>query len=308
MLNRITYVKKEEDTITIDPSALEEEQDEVSTTDAPKEQVEQIEQVIGENANNQLQILGSENVYNVLLIGSDRRSSTERGRSDSMILVSINEDTKKIVATSFLRDIYLAIPQVEQGNRINAAYALGGAPLLLETIKNNFGIQIDNYVILDFESFVEVIDTIGGVTLELDDTETAVAVKAGGTQQGNSVKMNGEQALSYARNRSDGNVDFSRTERQRIILQAILNKSKSLTMLELNDVLNQVLPMITTNISKSDILSLTWNFKDYIRYDIESWSIPVAGSYQPVQIRKMEVLAIDFSKNIEELKNRIYGE
>ncbi|MGN1187788.1 MAG: LCP family protein, partial [Lachnospiraceae bacterium] len=112
--------------------------------------------------------------YNLLLIGVDRRDTSWNGNSDTMILVTINYDRQTIYMTSFLRDLYANIP--EKGVRkLNAAYAYGGAPLCMDTIRCNYGVQIDNYAMVDFSAMIEIVDVLGGVDIELTEDEVSVA-------------------------------------------------------------------------------------------------------------------------------------
>lgn len=108
----------------------------------------------------------SEKAFNIMLIGVDSRKDTFDGRSDSMILIHVNPETKKIITTSFLRDMYVNIPG-RGGNRLNAAYVSGGPELLFDTISDNFGIEIEDYVTLNFWLVMDIIDDLGGVDIEI---------------------------------------------------------------------------------------------------------------------------------------------
>lgn len=292
------------------------------TPDSPAQEIQTVEEELRENMEeNQTQIMQDKNVFNILLIGSDTRESGDRGRSDAMIIVSINKKTKTITATSILRDTYVSIPG-KKSNRINAAYAFGGSKLLLETIEQNFKIKIDKYVSVDFFAFIDVVDAIGGVTLEVsekeipvineyiaeinrlsDKEETLDQLSASGT-----LLLSGKQALGYSRNRYVGNSDFERTARQRRVLEQIFKKVKDLNLVQLDKLLNTILPQVTTNLSEGEIFSLILSLPTYARYDLQQWSIPTSKSYKDLRIRGMEVLGIDFGENINQIKIRIYGE
>jgi LCP family protein required for cell wall assembly len=265
-------------------------------------------------------IVYDRDVYNVLLIGGDSRNEGGAGRSDAMILVSINKKAETITVTSILRDIYLKIPG-KNNNRINAAYAIGGADLLLETIEQNFKIQIDRYASIDFYAFIDVVDAIGGVTLEVTDKEIPIINNyiiemnrlTGQEDQkdclttSGTLLLNGKQALGYSRNRYVGNSDFERTARQRRVLEQIFNEMKKLNLIELQKLLGIILPQVTTNLTEGEIFTLILSLPAYIGYDIDQWSIPMSHSYSSLRIRGMEVLGIDFEENISELQGRIYG-
>ncbi len=111
-----------------------------------------------------------EGVINILLIGNDSRENGEDGRSDAMILLSISKKTKKIYMTSLLRDMYVDIPG-HDGNRLNAAYSFGGPELLMQTIEQNLGIEVNRYVLVNFEASANLVDAVGGVDLELTNEE-----------------------------------------------------------------------------------------------------------------------------------------
>ncbi len=263
-----------------------------------------------------------EGVTNILLIGNDSRVNGEDGRSDAMILVSISNKTKTIYMTSLLRDIYVEIPGHE-GNRLNAAYAFGGPELLLETIKQNFDIEVNRYVQVNFQAFANLIDAVGGVDLELTNDEVQLVnaylneynllenrpidtdylpADASGL-----LHLNGPQALAYSRNRYIGS-DFGRTERQRKILEAVIRQLPSCVLTNLNDLIEGILPNLTTNISKAECYTLSLEVPRVLTYDIVQASIPLEGTYQNVSIREMSVLQVDFEKNKEYIRTQIYGE
>ena len=310
----MNYQKEEDQTL----SSYENETD-GDLTDSDGNIIDNMESSVENNKGN-AEELSSTDVYNVLLIGTDARGN-ERGRSDAMILVSINSKTKKIVLTSFLRDIYLYIPSVGN-NRLNAAYAYGGASLLMKTLKQNFGITVNNYAKTNFFSFIKIIDALGGVNL----TVTSAEIKqinhnlkeinklrglpqskyAMSSSQSGSVRLNGSQALAYARIRYIG-TDFGRTERQRKVLSALITSFKSASVKQLSSLMTSVLPLVSTNLKQGDILKLISNSGAYAKYSVVSQSIPASGTYSFVTVRKMSVISINFEKNRKLLKDTIYG-
>lgn len=288
--------------------------------DTPENDVKTLEDAIRRNMEeNSVEIMKDKDVFNILLIGSDTRTAGESGRSDAMILVSINKKTKALIATSILRDIYLAIPGVGY-NRINAAYAYGGADLLMDTVEQNLKIRVDRYASIDFYSFMEVIDAIGGVTLEVTEEEipiinnyitglnklTGQAEDTDLLTHSGALSLNGKQALGYARNRYIG-MDFERTARQRRVLEKVFEKVKKSNLIELNHLLNIILPQVTTNLTQGEIFSLLLNLPAYKNYDIKQWSVPVEDSYSFLRIRGMAVIGMDFDKNIDAINEKIYG-
>lgn len=286
--------------------------------DSPQSEIDALNEKIRKNLEeNATELMFDDNVLNVLVIGTDSRGE-ERGRSDSMILMSLNKDTEEIVMTSFLRDIYLDIPGVGS-SRLNHAYAYGGAELLMDTIEENFKIKIDKYVTVNFDSFVDVIDAVGGVEINVTDEElqyvngylseinslrgekqTADTLSSAGT-----YTLNGKQALAYSRIRYVG-TDFGRTERQRTVMTKTLEKAKDMSLLEINDLLNVLLPELTTNLTQGEIFSIVLDSLSYLSYDTVSQAIPLENTYSYLTISGMSVLGIDFDKSIAHLKNTIY--
>lgn len=153
---------------------VEEPEDDPSAPDSPEEDIAIVEDKIQKNMQeNSIPILDDEDVFNILFIGSDTRKSGGNGRSDSMIAISINKKVKTITATSFMRDIYLQITG-KSSNRINEAFSYGGADLLMDTIEQNFKMHINRYVAIDFFAFIDIVDSIGGVTLEVTEKDIPV--------------------------------------------------------------------------------------------------------------------------------------
>lgn len=266
--------------------------------------------------------LKEEGVINILLIGNDSRSAGEDGRSDAMILLSISNKTKKVYMTSLLRDMYVDIPG-HDGNRLNAAYAYGGPTLLLETIKQNFDIEINRYVLVNFQAFANLVDAVGGVDLELSNEEVKwvnaylneynllegrdITTDYLDESLSGMIHLNGPQALAYCRNRYIG-TDFERTNRQRKVLTAVSGKLPVTLATNSNELIEGLFPQLTTNLTQSECYSLSLQASKLLTYEIVQASIPVEGSYQNAKIRKMDVLEVDFEKNKQYIRQNIYGE
>lgn len=292
-----------------------------STLEATPEELEmwnsQIKDITSDCSTYEVPI--SEDVYNILLIGTDNRDEGGVGRSDAMILVSLNQKSKTIYLTSFLRDCYVHIPGY--GNtRLNHAFAYGGPDLLMETLEENFKVHVDKYVYVDFYSFMDVIDVLGGVWIYVTDEEMEITNdyiwsmnKLMGEEWSEDYLwssgwklLNGKQALCYARNRYTGN-DYERTQRQRNIINQIINgcmESSPSTLVSLAQV---ILPQITTDMEKSQILNYAANIGAYLDYDIEQQQIPASGTYSGATISGMSVISLDLDDNIEYLQSTIYA-
>lgn len=337
-INKINIVDETSSYEILD--SIEPDDDLTSEPDSPKEEIDKIEQAIKDNVDkkpkdnsNSKHVytvvdgdetytydFNDENVYNVLLIGTDARNNSDRGRSDSMILVSINKTTEQVVMTSFLRDIYLYIPDVES-TRLNHAYAYGGPELLLDTLETNFKIPIDKYVQVDFYSFVTVVDAVGGVDIDVTDDEVQYInsylteinrlegrnENADKLSSGGSYTLNGEQALAYSRIRYIG-TDFGRTERQRTVLEEIFRKMTDMGISELSDLLDELLPNVTTNIQHDELFSLVLSSPSYFGYERIQCRVPADGTWWNLTIRGMAVLGIDFDRNIRYLGQNIYNQ
>lgn len=319
--NKMNYQPVDTAQPTISDSQLEPEYEDSEGPDSSQSEIDKVEESIENVVGANIPVKSSKDVFNVLLIGIDSRENNGRGRSDSMILLSINKKSKKIIATSILRDIYVQIPG-HQNNRINAAFALGGPKLLLDTISTNFRVKIDRYAYINFYSFTDIVDAVGGVTLEVSQKEIPVINEyiqemnqltkqpAGKDflKEPGKLNLNGKQALGYARNRYVGNADFERTARQRRVMEQVFSKAKGLNPIQLNNLMNKILPSITTDLTEKEILSYLVGAPGYFSNDIEQFRIPVDKSYQGLRIRGMAVLGIDFKKNIDAIHDKIYSE
>ena len=251
-------------------------------------------------------------VLNILLIGTDVRGGNyeDRGNTDSMILVSVNTRDKNVKLTSFMRDMYVDIPD-RQWARLNAAYAYGGPQLLFDTLKKNFDVDVDLYVRVNFANFRKIINHVGGVDIELSKAEARYMNKNAKKYKTDPVKegwqhLDGAQALSYARCRKIDS-DFNRTKRQRTVILALVKEIKGSSPGELNSLLNVFLPMIQTNMSKMQILGLMTDGTRYLNNDIETLNIPIKNSWRSQIINKRDVISPNFELNKTAIVAHIYS-
>ncbi len=261
-------------------------------------------------------------VKNILLIGTDVRvTDSWNGNADSIILISINSKTNKIIMTSFMRDMYVYIPQVDQCNKLNSAHAYGGGELLCSTISGNFKVNVDQYFRVDFYGLMDIIDAAGGIDMELIPEELPVAnqyitdmCKYTGenpqnyyiTQSG-MVHLNGMQAVAYARIRYVGNADYERTNRQRKIISQLVTKCKSMSISELTNFADNALPNLTTNMNSEEIWDLVSSAPKYLNYEVVSSRVPFDNASTPSYINGLDVLIPDLKQNVELLIDTIYG-
>ncbi len=319
-LRKINYIQADSTVVPI--AEIQEDQDTEGSDqqDSNEEQILALERHLLEQTSGVEDNLFDEDILNILLIGYDSRNADTGGRSDTNILVSINRKTKEITMTSIMRDCYVVIPG-HKNNRINAAYAFGGGSLLIETIEKNFQISVNNYVAVNFYAFMDIIDLIGGIEIEVSDAEAEVMNRyirelnrLEGSEEtkdqlnkGGTLHLNGKQTLAYTRVRYVGNADFERTERQRTVLEKVFEKAKQMNLLELNDLLNRLLPEVSTDMSEKEVLFLLLKGPAYLQYDLKSLRIPADGTYESLRINGMEVLGVDLEANKKLLEQEVYG-
>ena len=248
-------------------------------------------------------------IVNILLVGQDRLEGQGRTRSDSMILCTFNKRTREIILTSFLRDLYVEIP-CYGSNRINAAYAYGGMELLEETLEHNFGIAVDGTVEVDFSGFSQIIDRLGGVDMELREDEAAlITTETGYDTQAGMQHLCGDQALNYARIRKlDADGDFSRTSRQRALMNAMLDAYRDAKLTTVLLLMNDVLPMISTDMGAGEIMGYALElFPMLSGSSVRQQHIPADGQFQNQNIDGMAVLVPDLEESRELLAQTLLG-
>ena len=224
-------------------------------------------------------------IINVLVMGVDDYQPNDVGRTDSMMLVSLDTRHKKLKVTSLMRDMYVAIPGRAEPNRINTADSTGGPEGLVATVEANFKIDVDRWVVVTFDAFEKIIDAMGGVDITLSQEEADQINHESGDPRHNlsegTFTLSGKQARYYSRIRkiSTGGDDFMRTQRQRNVMNSIVTKFKSSDIGTINTILYNTLPLITTNMQKNEILGLAANALEYLNYEFEQERIPGDNEY-----------------------------
>ena len=259
----------------------------------------------------------NKDVLNILLIGSDasakdpnRSNVTEKGNTDVMMIVSINPKNETIKLVSIMRDSYTYMDKFDRYAKLNAACANGGPGYLVETIENNFKIKIDGYVMVDFDSFIHVIDVLGGVRV---DVPAYVANHFGkGFPSGNQVLLNGEQALKFSRVRyTDANGDVSRVARQRQVITALIEKCKGATLSEINAVSDVILANVRTNISRKTILTYAAKAvtDGWPNFAISQITMPTPDARYGYNSRSTAwIWVVDYPLCAQKLQLELYGE
>ena len=319
-LDKINVVTKETDLVF---------ETEVITSEGGGESVVEDPEHNGElNGDNLPLICNTKYVKNYLLLAVDSRGK-EAGLSDSMIMVSVNTKTNKIVLCSFMRDILAKYPMEPSSpvagkyDKMNHAHSYGGPELTMAVLKETFNIEISQYAKINFSAFRNIVDAMGGLDMQLSAAEAQAinSILAETMQEpandvlkvtykdmlqikGNGVyHLTGVQALSHARNRRVGS-DYARTQRQRDLIQAMAKKATTLSLSQLNSLLDKVLPLVTTNIPKDTLKELVGDLPSYLTYEIQSTRVPADGMFT----EKNYNLIPDLEKNCFALYELVYGE
>lgn len=266
-------------------------------------------------ANNGGELYSSKNVLNVLLVGLDSKDALENGgRSDSLILVSLNKKEKKIYMTSFFRDTWCYM-NTGKGiySKLNASYFYGGAPGLIDTIEKNFKVDIDYYVAVDFSSFVDIINALGGLTVEVQDYEAEYINRTTKhtIESGPAVKLNGAEALVFARIRkSDSDSDVSRTRRQRQIITSFIESAKGASISQLNSAVNMLFQYVKTDMTQMQILSYVAQAlaNGWINYDIEQYTLSDEEIFKGGFVGNTSVVFIDLPLAAQRIQSTVYGD
>ena len=268
-----------------------------------------------------IETVSDDDIYNVLLVGVDRRDDSWNGNSDSMILVSINKAKNKVSMVSLMRDTYVDIAGVGYA-KLNAAYAYGAGPLLCSTVTDTFKIQVDRYAAVDFFDMVDIIDTIGGVTLEISPEEAEVAngyiIDMCNLQEedysehlipaeGGTIYCDGYQAVGFARIRYVGNSDFERTERQRYVITQLMAEVKQMSVAQMTEKMTAILGYVTMNIPETEIWSMITEVPELLDYEFETSRVPYDDMYSIIYVDKQDMLVPDWEPTLQKLQETIYG-
>ena len=249
------------------------------------------EQIVDNEYISENLLYASKEQINVLLVGVDAREGESESRSDTMILVTLDNKNKEIKLTSFLRDTYVEIAGRNKKEKLNAAYFRGGAQTLIDTLEMNFKISIPYYVVVDFEIFTTIVDALGGVNVDVTEKESRYSKRSDNGEKlvpieaGEDILLNGEQALWYARMRKLDS-DFMRTQRQRKVISAIVEKAKTQDINALMKLAETIIPLVKTNLSANEIMKTGASafLKQVYSYPIVQQQIPAEGTWSSKNI------------------------
>lgn len=267
---------------------------------------------------NDVKKMSDKSVKNILLIGLDSVS----GCTDSMIIASVNEKTQKITLASLYRDSYTYIVPKKGSptyGKLNWAYSKGGISVLLSTIENNYKVKIDDYAIVNYQTFPKVIDALGGVDVYVTEkeakflNETWFEWSLTGNPQPKPYEtgtnhLQGEMALTFCRIRKLDS-DINRTERQRRVITSTLSSMKNASLSQLNNVVNNVFPYITTDMSKTTILGYAGDAitSGWLKYDIEQMAMPSEKLCKSGYAGSQWIWIVDYPAGAQELQKTLYG-
>lgn len=254
-------------------------------------------------------------VQNIALFGVDSTDGGH-GRSDSTMILTIDREHKKLKITSLMRDSYVSIDG--HGNdKLNHAYAFGGPELAIKTINQNFGLNIKDFATVNFSSLPKVIDTLGGVDIDIDNeelkyingyishlnqinkTNTSAITKTG------LQRLNGTQAMAYCRIRYTSGGDYKRTERHREVLEKLFEGIKEVSVAKYPTILNDLMPMVKTSLSTSEILSLGTNMVNMGK-NLEQDRFPKDSDGKETMINNVYYLQFDKETTKDKLHQWIF--
>ena len=271
---------------------------------------------------------------NILLLGVDQRVQGESCRSDTMIICSINTETSEVKLTSLMRDMAVEFDDLGANNgtyRLNAANYFGGPELTMKTINELLGLNIEKYVIVNFTGFTQICEALGGIEMDITEAEkeqinlnvwnqlqiayengwdesnlTDANGYLGPNDYGENIHLNGRQALAYARIRKIDS-DWERTNRQRKVLVAMMDKMRGTNMLQLLQLGGSLMQYVETNMTLEEIISIADKVLNSGLEGAETMAVPVTDTYvQETRNNQSMFYDVDWTTNAREVQNFIY--
>ena len=255
----------------------------------------------------------------IALFGLDTREAGQLGsgnRSDTIIIASINNDTKEVKLVSVYRDTYLNLTNGKY-NKCNAAYSAGGPAQAISMLNTNLDLDIEYYVSVDFAALTKTVDLMGGIDIDVDDTEiehlnnyivetskvTGVETKSLTTT--GLQTLDGVQATSYCRIRYTAGDDFKRTERQREVIMQLVSKAKTLDISKINDIIDAVFPLIATNYTNDELVAMA---PQLLTYDIvDTTGFPFDKANATIKGKGSCVVPVNLEENVKQLHEYLFG-
>lgn len=243
----------------------------------------------------------SDSVINIALFGIDAEEGSA-GRSDSIIIATIDTTHKKLKLTSIMRDSYVTIADRGQ-DKINHAYAFGGAQLAIKTLNENFDLNIEDFVAVNFTTMPKIIDKLGGVTIDITSEEVS---HIPGIDSVGTYTLTGEQALAYSRIRYASGGDYVRTDRQRTVLNKVFEKILATNVTQYPSLLSEILPMVKTSLDYSEILNLGNEVLKMGATNLEQERFPIDGYCEGKMISGIYYLTFDKENTVQQLHDYIF--
>ena len=258
------------------------------------------------------------NYRNIALLGVDTRDVTtnDGSRSDAIIIVSINKETKDVNLISVYRDTYLDLGEDYGLDKVTHAYAFEGPALTLSTLNRNLDLNISEFVTVNFEIVAEVIDLIGGIEIDIKeeelsqmnkyiaDTSKNIGVSSNKLTHAGTQTLDGVQAVTYSRIRKTAGGDYKRTERMRTVLMKTFEKAKKMSISDMNKIANKVLPEIQTNITQGEIMSLIPQVISYNIKDNTGWPYETRG----ITLNRWYGVPVTLEENVKKLHEELLGQ
>lgn len=247
------------------------------------------------------QVEEEKHIKNIALFGIDAPKG-QVGRSDAIMILTLDEEHKVMKLTSIMRDSYVDIPG-HGDDKITHAYAFGGPELAMKTLNENFKVNVEDFMAVNFTSLPEIIDKIGGVQINI--TQEEISHIPGVTSAGEQT-LNGAEALAYSRIRHAAGGDYKRTERQRVVLEAVFEKLKSTPTKEYPSLIDEFLPYIETNMSSMDIIKLATDAAPLVKGNLETARFPLDGYCEGKMIKGVWYLVYDRQATLNQMQEYIY--
>lgn len=244
-----------------------------------------------------------ESIKNIALFGIDAEEG-QAGRSDSIMIATIDPTHNKVKITSIMRDSYVSIPDHGM-DKINHAYAFGGPTLAIRTLNENFGLNIENFVSVNFSSLPQIIDTLGGITIDITDEEIS---HIPGISSVGPTLLNGKQALAYSRIRYASGGDYERTHRHRNVMSAVFKKALEASPTSYPSMLNNILPLVQTNLSSGDFISLATKVASMGNGTLDQERFPRDGDAQGDSSSGVYYLKFDIETVKKQMKDYIFDD
>mgnify|MGYP000504903290 FL=1 len=257
---------------------------------------------------------------NIALLGIDSRADDYGlgNRSDCIIIASMDQKTKNIKLMSVYRDTYMQVEEHGKAvlDKVTHAYAYGGAQNSLKALNTNLDLNISEYVTVNFDAVIAAVDAMNGITIDIDNSEIkyindyinatsqSSGVKSSSITKAGKQKLDGVQAVAYSRIRYTAGGDYKRTERMRTVIEAMLTKAKSLSVGQLNKLVDTILPRVSTNISVTEILGLVPSIASFNITDSLGWPYETKG----ITLDRWYGVPVTLESNVEQLHREVFGQ